>query len=79
MRQHNVTVYGSRRSPDTTRAMNFLESHQVAYEFKDLDESPELTDYVADLNNGKPVLPTIRVDDAVLISPSEKELAEAVG
>jgi glutaredoxin len=78
MRQHNVTVYGSRRSPDTTRAVSYLESHQVAYEFKDLDESPELNDYVADLNNGKCVMPTIRVDDAVLVNPAEKELAAAV-
>jgi glutaredoxin len=78
MRQHNVTVYGSRTCPATMQAMRYLDSKQVAYEFKDLDESPELNDYVADLNGGKGVTPTIRVDDAVLINPSEKELAEAV-
>ena len=77
MRQPNVTVYGSRTCPDTTRATGYLDSLKIAYEFKDLDESPELNDYVADLNGGKRVIPTIRIDDEVLINPNEKALAEA--
>ncbi len=79
MKQPNVTVYGSRSCPDTKRVTEYLDSHKVAYEFKDLDQSPELNDYVADLNAGKRVMPTIRVDDRVLVNPAEKELAEAVG
>jgi glutaredoxin len=79
MRQANITVYGSRQCPDTSRATQYLDSHRIAYEFKDLDESPELNDYVADLNGGKRVLPSIRIDDQILINPGEKELAEAVG
>jgi len=79
MRQANITVYGSRQCPDTSRATQYLDSHRIAYEFRDLDESPELNDYVADLNGGKRVLPTIRIDDEVLINPGERELAEAVG
>jgi glutaredoxin len=78
MRQANITVYGSRTCPDTTRATQFMDSHHVPYEFKDLDESPELNEYVADLNGGKRVMPTIRVDDSVLINPPERELAAAV-
>jgi glutaredoxin len=78
MRQANITVYGSRLCPDTVRTTQFMDSHHVAYEFKDLDESPELNEYVADLNGGKRVMPTIRVDDKVLINPEERELAEAV-
>ena len=38
MKQPNVAVYGSRTSSDTTRALQWLDSHQVQYEFKDLDE-----------------------------------------
>ena len=79
MKQSNVTVYGSRNCPDTQRATQYLDSRKVVYEFKDLDESPELNDYVADLNGGKRVMPTIRVDDHVLVNPGTKELAEAVG
>ena len=78
MKQPNVAVYGSRQCPDTTRALQWLDSHQVQYEFKDLDESPELNDYVADLNNGKRVMPTIQIDNEILINPSERELAAAI-
>jgi len=78
MRQRNITVYGSRQCPDTVRATQYLDSHRIAYEFRDLDESPELNDYVADLNGGKRVMPTLRVDDSVLVNPSERQLAEAI-
>lgn len=78
MKQPNVTVYGSRTCPDTARATRFLDGKKVVYEFKDLDESPELNDYVADLNGGKRVIPTIRVDDQVLVNPGDAELAKVV-
>lgn len=74
MKQPNVAVYGSRNCPDTTRALQFLDSQEIPYEFKDLDESPELNDYVADLNGGKRVMPTIQIDNEILINPSEREL-----
>jgi glutaredoxin len=78
MKQPNVAVYGSRTCPDTTRALEWLDKHRVQYEFKDLDESPELDQYVADLNNGKLVTPTIQIDNGFLINPSERELEAAV-
>jgi glutaredoxin len=78
MKQPNVAVYGSRTCTDTTRALEWLDKHQVQYEFKDLDESPELDQYVADLNNGKRVIPAIQIDNGFLINPSERELEAAV-
>jgi glutaredoxin len=79
MRQPNVTVYGSRTCPDTGRATRYLDQHQIAYEFKDVDESPELNDYVAGLNHGKRVIPAIRVNNETLINPSEEKLGKVVG
>jgi glutaredoxin len=78
MKQPNVSVYGSRQCADTTRALQWLDSNQVQYEFKDLDESPELNQYVADLNDGKRVMPAIQIDNEILINPSDRELAAAV-
>jgi glutaredoxin len=77
MKQPNVTVYGSHTCPDTTRALKLLDSQEIQYEFKDLDESPELNDYVADLNGGKRVMPTIQIDNEILINPSERDLKKA--
>jgi glutaredoxin len=78
MRQPNVTVYGSRQCADTRRATRYLDDHQVPYEFKDVDEEPELGDYIAGLNDGQRVMPTIRINNENLINPSERELGEAV-
>jgi thioredoxin reductase (NADPH) len=60
------------------RALRLLEGQKVPYEFRDLDESPELDGYVADLNQGKRVIPTIQIDNEVLINPSDQELSSAV-
>jgi glutaredoxin len=78
MKQPNIFVYGSRHCSETTRALRLLDSHRISYEFKDLDQSPELNGYVASLNNGKRVLPAIQIDNEILISPSDSELGSAV-
>ena len=78
MRQPNVTVYGSRTCPDTDRATRYLDAHKIPYEFKSVDDFPEFNAYIASLNGGKRVTPTIRVDNKVYINPSDEELGRAV-
>ncbi len=78
MRQPNISVYGSRTCPDTNRATKFLDEQGIPYEFKDVDESPEFNEYIAGLNHGKRVMPTIQVENDFLINPDPKKLAEAV-
>ena len=79
MRQPNISVYGSRGCPDTVRATEVSSTSQgVPYELKDVDESPELNEYIAGLNHGKRVMPTIQVENEFLINPALKKLGEAV-
>jgi glutaredoxin len=78
MRQPNVTVYGSRSCPDTRRAVAFLDDRQVPYEFRDVDESPEYKDYIAGLNGGQRVMPTIQINNETFINPGPDEIAAAV-
>ncbi len=78
MKQPNVTVYGSRTCVDTQRATRWLESNQVPYEFKDVDEFPEYNDYVAGLNGGKRVLPTLRIDNETFVNPDDQALDRAL-
>jgi glutaredoxin len=78
MRQANISVYGSRTCPDTVRATEFLDENSIPYEFKDVDESPELNEYIADLNGGKRVMPTIQVENDFLINPDLATLEAAV-
>ncbi len=78
MSQPNITVYGSRSCEDTVRATQYLDSRQVPYEFKDVDESPEYNEYIAGLNNGKRVTPTIRINNKNLINPDDVALGQAI-
>jgi glutaredoxin len=78
MRQPNVTVYGSHTCPDTNRATRYLDAQGVAYEFKSVDDFPELNDYLAELNGGTRVMPTIQVNNEVFINPAENELGAAI-
>jgi thioredoxin reductase (NADPH) len=78
MRQPNISVYGSKSCPDTVHATEYLDSQGVPYEFKDVDQFPEFNAYIADLNHGKRVMPTIQVENDFLINPDLKKLGEAV-
>ena len=78
MRQANISVYGSMTCPDTTRAVAYLDGQGVPFEFKDVDESPELNEYIAGLNQGKRVMPTIQVENDFLFNPAQDKLAEAI-
>jgi len=78
MRQPNVSIYGSTTCPDTNRATAYLDSKGVPYEFKDVDQSPEFNHYIADLNGGKRVMPTIQVENDFLFNPALEKLGEAV-
>ena len=78
MREPNIAVYGSKTCPDTVRTIKSLETRQIAYEFKDVDDFPEFNDFIAGLNGGKRVMPMIRINNDTLINPSEHELLGAV-
>ncbi len=78
MRQPNVTVYGSHSCPDTNRATRFLEAQSIPYEFKSVDDFPEYNGYIADLNGGKRVTPTVQVNNEVFINPTDDQLGAAV-
>jgi glutaredoxin len=76
--QPNVTVYGSKQCPDTVHATRWLAERGIPYEFKDVDETPEYNDFIAGLNGGKRVMPTIRVNNETMFNPPEDALDHAI-
>lgn len=74
MKQPNILLYGSTTCPDTVRARKFLDDNGVSYEFKNVDEVPLFNEYVAELNGGKRVIPTLRIDNQTLVNPTDDEL-----
>ena len=77
----NITVYGAYWCPDCRRSKRFLSEHQIAYTWVDIEQDEAAQAYVEKLNNGKRIIPTIVFEDdgAVLVEPSNAELARKLG
>jgi len=58
--------------------MDQLNHMGVDYEYVDVDQNPEASEWVRRHNNGKEIKPTIDVDGQILSEPSDAELEEAV-
>lgn len=78
MSQPNVAVYGSKQCPDTERATRWLTTQGIPYEFKDVDQTPEYNQFIAGLNGGKRVMPTIRVNNQTMFNPSDEALDRVI-
>lgn len=84
MMQKEITVYGAYWCPDCRRSKQFLGEHQIPYQWVDIEEDKEGEAFVLEKNEGKRIIPTIILkdaagDEAVLVEPSNAELAAALG
>lgn len=80
MTNPTVTVYGAYWCPDCRRSKQFLGEHQVPYRWVDIEQDPAGEQHVLAVNHGKRIIPTIEFDDgAVLVEPSNAELATKLG
>jgi mycoredoxin len=60
-------------------AKHVLDSQQVAYEYIDIDLTPEAAEIVQRINGGFRTVPTILFPDGrVLVEPTRTELEEAL-
>jgi glutaredoxin len=69
-----IKVYGADWCSMTTRSITFLEDSDVEFEYIDVEEDPEASEWVKAQNNGKEKKPTIDVDGEILSEPSNSEL-----
>lgn len=75
-----ITVYGAYWCPDCRRAKQFLGEHQIPYNWVDIEQDAAAEQFVIEKNDGKRIIPTIVFDDgAVLVEPSNAELAAKMG
>jgi glutaredoxin-like protein len=75
-----ITMYGAAWCPDCKRAKDFFGKHKIEYENVDVDETPEATPFVKELNNGMRIIPTIIFPNGeILVEPSNAQLAEKFG
>jgi thioredoxin reductase (NADPH) len=75
-----LTMYGTSWCSDCKRAKQLLGEQRVAYDFVDVDADPRGRALVQAHNDGKDIIPTLVFDDgAVLVEPSNAELAAKLG
>ena len=61
------------------RAQRYLDQHDVAYAFVDIDEDAEARAYCDEVHSGSWIVPTIAFPDGdILCNPSLKELTAKV-
>ena len=73
-----VKVYGANWCGHTTMARRHLDELGVPYQYIDVDDNPEASQWVKDHNHGMEVKPTIDVDGTVMTNPSNSELDSAL-
>jgi thioredoxin reductase (NADPH) len=75
-----LTLFGANWCPDCRNTKMYLGQIGVAYDWVDIDENPEANQRIADLNNGKRVIPTIVLSSGeVMVNPSNAEIAAQLG
>lgn len=80
MSVQKIILYGTDWCGDCFRARQFLKSHSIPYDFKNIDRDKDAELFVLQTNRGMRSVPTIVFEDGtVLVEPSNRELALKLG
>jgi thioredoxin reductase (NADPH) len=75
-----IRIVGSRWSPQSFAAKEFLSRNQVPYQWVDVDQDESMAALAASLGGGEAKLPTVLFPDGSnLLSPTVRDLADKVG
>jgi mycoredoxin len=73
-----VEVYGADWCVDTQRTCRHLDRLGVAYQYINLEQDQQASEWVKRQNDGKERKPTVKVGEQVLAEPSNSELDQAL-
>ncbi|MDT5123453.1 MAG: mycoredoxin [Acidobacteriota bacterium] len=73
-----VKVYGADWCGDTKRTLKLLDDLDVAYDYINVEQDQQASDWVKEQNNGKERKPTVKLGERVLSVPSDEELESAL-
>jgi glutaredoxin len=78
-----VKVYGADWCRDTKRALKYLDDLGIDYQYIDVEQDAEASEWVKNQNGGKERKPTITIgentiDEQVLSVPDEGDLSSAL-
>ncbi len=76
----DLIVYGTSWCYDCRRTRKYLDQHNVAYRWVDIDLDVNGRAFVEKVNHGMRSVPTLAFADGnLLVEPSERELASCLG
>ena len=73
-----VKVYGADWCGDTKRSLNYLDTLGIDYQYINVEQNAEASEWVKNQNGGKERKPTISIGEKVLSVPSDGELNSAL-
>jgi glutaredoxin len=75
-----IKFYGTSWCGGSRRVRLFLDSHEIAYQWIDIDLEPEAGKYLEQINRGYRSVPTlVWPDGSMLVEPSNAKVAEILG
>ena len=76
---YRIVLYGADWCPDCRKSKSFLDDNKINYHFIDTELNAWAIPIITKLNNGKRRIPTIVInDDVVLVEPENEELRQAL-
>jgi mycoredoxin len=74
-----IYVYGTSWCPDTVRARQCLNEHNIPFAWCDIEQDKEGCAFVEKVNRGNRSVPTIVfLDGSILVEPSNDELEKKI-
>jgi mycoredoxin len=74
-----VIMYSTTWCGDCRRAKRYFQEWGIDYQEVDIERTPGAAEQVMAWANGKRVVPTITIDEKVLVNPRANELAQVLG
>lgn len=72
-----IIMYGASWCPDCHRSRAYLDSHNIPYEWVNIEESAEAADLVTEINGGYRSIPTIVFPDGSHLTEPSNQVLEA--
>ncbi|HEY0756757.1 MAG TPA: mycoredoxin [Ktedonobacteraceae bacterium] len=75
-KEQTIVVYATSWCGDCRMAKRWLDQHDIAYNYIDIEHNDAATAYVKQVNGGMSTVPTIVFPDgSILVEPSARQLA----
>ena len=73
-----IIMYSAPWCSDCVYAKNYLDEHNINFDYIDVTNNEEATEFVKKSNNGKRIIPTFIIDGEIYTNPGISKLSELI-